>query len=125
MDLEIRFKNEPKTPALVYLKNVDSLSETELRDLKYVCDQALSSHQHALVENENIRLNLKLEYDFLDKKDILNRIFNGTSAKPDFDFADSVNKKDLQKTLKARINFHYKNTNEYRKCCNNEKCCEK
>ncbi len=115
MDLEIRFKKEPKELALLYLKNVDQLLEDDLTHLSYFCEHALTSCLYTILENENVRLHLALEYDFLDKKDLLNRVFNGIPICADFDCASKFNKREVEKTLKERILSKYKKTNDYQR----------
>ena len=119
MDLEIKFKNEQKAPPLLHLKNVDKLSNDELNDLKFICEQSLTSYLYSIIENENLRLHLSLEYVFLDKKDLLNRVFNGIAVVCDFDCSNKTYKKDVEATLKNRIGKTYKKTDEYYKYTHN------
>jgi len=119
MDLEIKFKNEQKAPPLLHLKNVDKLSNDELNDLKLICEHSLTSYLYSIIENENLRLHLSLEYVFLDKKDLLNRVFNGIAVVCDFDCSNKTYKKDVEATLKNRIGKTYKKTDEYYKYTHN------
>ena len=113
MDLIIKFKNEPKVNELLYCNNVDALTEYQLDYLYSLCENTLIDFKNSTWKNESIQPSCELEYQFLDKSEILSRKFNKQNIIGDIDFAKGFSKNELEQKLLYNIKNNYKKTNNF------------